>query len=54
MTLIIILVAIAIAGGILFFIIKPYTIKYDTTLAFTGGLGSGKTLNATKTAYTYI
>ncbi|MDY4823475.1 MAG: zonular occludens toxin domain-containing protein [Candidatus Onthovivens sp.] len=50
MTLIIILGSIAVALAVLWFVIKPYTIKYDTTLAFTGGLGSGKTLNATKTA----
>ncbi len=35
---------------ILWKILKPYTLKYDTTLALTGGLGSGKTLTAVKTA----
>ena len=37
----------------LFFIwkcVKPYTIKYNTTLFITGELGSGKTLTAVKTA----
>lgn len=34
---------------ILYLIFKPYFIKYDATLSFTGGLGSGKTLNAVKT-----
>ena len=29
--------------------LKPYFIKYDTTLLFTGTLGGGKTLNAVKT-----
>lgn len=28
--------------------LKPYFIRYDTTAVFTGGLGSGKTLEATK------
>ena len=30
--------------------LKPYFIKHDTTLLFTGGLGAGKTLEAVKTA----
>ena len=34
---------------ILYAIFKPYFIKYDTTLLFTGTLGGGKTLNAVKT-----
>lgn len=52
-TTILILLIVAIAIIIfLYFIIKPYTIKYDTTLAFTGGLGAGKTLNAVKIAIT--
>ena len=34
---------------ILYIILKPYFIKYDTTLLFTGTLGGGKTLNAVKT-----
>lgn len=32
--------------------LKPYFIKYDTTLLFTGGLGSGKSLSSVKTAVT--
>lgn len=48
MALIIIIGIIALL--ILYLILKPYFIKYDTTLLFTGGLGSGKTLNAVKTA----
>lgn len=48
--LIIILVIIAIT--IIYFFLKPYFVKYDTTIAFTGGLGSGKTLNAVKTGKT--
>lgn len=39
-------------GFILFWWLKPYFIKYDTTLLFVGGLGSGKTLNSVKTALT--
>lgn len=35
---------------IIYVILKPYFIKYDTTLLFTGGLGTGKTLNAVKIA----
>lgn len=50
------IVILIILGIILFAIIwawlKPYTIKYDTTLAITGGLGSGKTLTASKIART--
>lgn len=40
--LLIILIVVA------FKILKPYFIKYDTTILFTGGLGSGKTLNSVK------
>ena len=29
---------------IIYFIVKPYVISYDTVLLFTGGLGSGKSL----------
>lgn len=45
----ILLIAIGIA--IIFLIIKvlkPYVLKYDSTILFTGGLGSGKTLNSVK------
>ena len=47
MALIIIIVLIFLL--ILYIILKPYFIKYDTTLLFTGTLGGGKTLNAVKT-----
>ena len=47
MAIIIIIVLIALL--ILYIILKPYFIKYDTTLLFTGTLGGGKTLNAVKT-----
>ncbi len=33
-------------------ILKPYFLKYDTTILFCGGLGSGKSLNSVKTAKT--
>ena len=46
--LILILIGI-IAIVLLYVILKPYFIKYDTTLLFTGTLGGGKTLNAVKT-----
>lgn len=46
--ILIILIIVAVIVFISFF--KPYIVKYDTTLAFTGGLGTGKTLNAVKTA----
>lgn len=39
---------------ILWKVLKPYIIKYDTTLLLTGGLGSGKTLTAIKTAIILI
>ena len=35
---------------ILFFIIKPYFIKYDTIIAYSGGLGSGKSYLSVKTS----
>lgn len=35
---------------ILWKILKPYVIRYDTTILFTGGLGSGKTLESVKKA----
>lgn len=46
-----VLIIFALIGlFILWKILKPYFIKYDTTLCFTGGLGSGKTLSSVKTA----
>lgn len=47
MALFIIIAIITIV--ILYVILKPYFVKYDTTLLFTGTLGGGKTLNAVKT-----
>lgn len=47
--LILIIIAIILLI-ILWKLLKPYIIKYDTTLLLTGGLGSGKTLTAVKTA----
>lgn len=38
----------------LYKIIKPYFLRYDTTLCITGGLGSGKTLTSVKTAIVLI
>jgi hypothetical protein len=45
-------VFILIAVGIiaLYLIIRPYFIKYDTLVSFTGGLGSGKTFKSVETA----
>lgn len=39
-----------VAVCIIIIIIKPYIISYDTVLAFTGGLGSGKSLLSTQYA----
>ena len=50
----IVLAILIIVGLILLFILwkllKPYFLRYDTTLAITGGLGSGKSLTTIKTA----
>lgn len=48
-----IVTAVLIIAGIVLLVIlwkifKPYFLKYDTTILFTGGLGSGKTLSAVK------
>lgn len=54
-TLLITLIILCIIGVIaLYKILKPYFIKYDTTLCVTGGLGSGKTLTTVKTAIVLI
>lgn len=45
-----IIVVIAIVLIIIWFIVKPYFIHYDTVLSFTGGLGSGKSLISTEMA----
>lgn len=44
------LIILLIALVVLFFILKPYFIKYDTLVSFTGGLGSGKTFKSVETA----
>lgn len=46
----ILVITALIALFILWKILKPYLLKYDTTLLLTGGLGSGKTLTAVKTS----
>lgn len=53
------MLVIAIVLGVvalvfLYKVLKPYFLKYDTTLCITGGLGSGKTLTAVKTAVVLI
>lgn len=49
-TIVLLIILGIIVVALLFAWIRPYTIKYDTTLHITGGLGTGKTLNATKIA----
>lgn len=44
------IIVLIILAVVLFKVLKPYFIKYDTTILFTGGLGSGKTLNSVKYA----
>lgn len=44
------LIVIIVLLFVLWFIIKPYVLKYDTILAFTGGLGSGKSFLSVKQA----
>lgn len=51
--IILIIVAI-IAFVIAWKVLKPYFIKYDTTILFIGGLGSGKTLNSVNEAITLL
>lgn len=46
----ILFIAIIVIAFIVYKFLKPYFIKYDTTILFCGGLGSGKTLNSVKTA----
>lgn len=45
-SLLLMILTIIVLCVILFFIFKPYIIRYDTTALFTGGLGSGKTYNS--------
>lgn len=52
-------IVVSILAGIvllivLYFLLKPYVIKHDTTILFTGGLGSGKTLESVKQAIVLI
>lgn len=47
-TIVLLIILGIIVVALLFAWIRPYTIRYDTTLAITGGLGVGKTLKATK------
>lgn len=44
------LLIIIIAIVAVFLIVKPYFIKYDNLVSFTGGLGSGKSFMSTQTA----
>lgn len=46
----IVAIVIVVVLIIVFLIIRPYFIKYDTVIAFTGGLGSGKSFMSTKVA----
>lgn len=48
------IIGIIIGGIILFFVLKPYFMKHDTTFTFVGGLGSGKTLEMSKTGVVLI
>lgn len=43
-----------VAAVILYRLLKPYFIKYDTTITVNGGLGSGKTLTCVKIAIVLI
>lgn len=49
-----IIVALIIGVIVLFFWLKPYIIRHDTTILYTGGLGSGKTLESVKSAIVLI
>lgn len=53
LVLIIIILGVVLAF-ILYKIFKPYIIRHDTTLLFTGGLGSGKSLSSVKQAIVLI
>ena len=43
-----IFLAILLIAVIIWIVIKPYVMSYDTVLSFTGGLGSGKSLISTQ------
>ena len=47
MAVLLIILAVAV---ILYIVIKPYTVKYDTVVCFTGGLGAGKSFMSVDTA----
>lgn len=53
-SLLILIIVSIILLIILWKMFKPYFIKYDTTVLFTGGLGSGKSLESVKTANVLI
>lgn len=44
------IVVLLLFAIIVFLIIRPYTLKYDNIVCFTGAIGSGKSLNSTQTA----
>ncbi len=44
------LLIVLVIAVILWIIIKPYFIKYDTVIGFTGGLGTGKSFMSVETA----
>lgn len=44
------IIVIAIALVLFFLIVRPYFIRHDTVVLFTGGLGSGKSFMSTNTA----
>lgn len=48
--MLILFILIAVILFIVFVIIKPYFIKYDTVVAYTGGLGTGKSFMSVSTA----
>ena len=49
-----IFVSIIFVVFLLYKFFKPYFLKYDTTILFTGGLGSGKSLNSVKYSLTLL
>ena len=53
-TLALTIIAIIIGVIIIWKILKPYFIKYDSTLCVVGGLGSGKTITCVKIAYVLL
>ncbi len=48
------IIVILIVLVVLFFILRPYFRKYDTVVAYTGGLGTGKSFLSTETAEVLI